>query len=216
MTMKTVFIISLLFGFASCSSSVEHTTQLLNRDTIAAPALIGQKCDSAAAGYYEKYGYVISRFYEEVDQSAMDVNEDGREDSLAIFSPLNRIPANDVCDSVEQTDRLLFIVVDGETFVYPNVIRNELGIAALGTEQIISNNGAGFALTYHMGQACFFEYDIHVGYDDEAFYVRQISLRSACPGDETKEKHYNFTDKKFLLTQYTRSMIDSLRTLNKM
>lgn len=212
--MKLRFIILILFG--SCLSPKDDAiTGIVKIDTIKPEVEIkSYECAYSFQGYFEKYGYVISNFYEELDYWFIDLDNDSLNDTLSILSPRNMVTPseNKICENEKKSNRLLLINKKGRKFLFYNVIRNEFGNATIGAEFIEKTNN-GFKLSYHKGQSCFLDYDINVSYFDDSFFIDSIKLRSGCPGDKEKIAIIKYSKQEFPLTNYKRTMIDSLKNL---
>lgn len=225
-----VFVITIFLLF-SCSEQPKQGAQLhIKRielqpgDTLSPknPIPNNQSCRSLAQGYFLRFGLIISNFYEIQESSLLDYNNDGFLDTFTIISPLSLIPTPEkggVCiwnnqDTIE--DRLLLIKSHfkkgSKVLIYPNVISNQATIAWQGYESV-EESPNGFQLHAVKGQGYVVEYFIRVVQHENSFYIREIKLACTAP---YREKTLNYKAREFPLENYSRSVIDSLRSVYDM
>lgn len=218
---RNILLMGFIFIFIYCKkTNVNSELRIINYDTIKYDIIIKDKqCYKLSEGYYKKYGFLISNFFEELNyEYKIDLNNDNIDnDTIVVLSPKNMtIPSeNQVCLNEEKGNRLLLIKIKDVCKIYKNVINNDFSSGTTGIE-LIEKTENGFKLQRHLGQSCFFDYEVYINYIKNDYYITQIVLRSGCPGDNDVEKKYEYVDCKFPLIDYRRTIIDSLRIKNKM
>ncbi|MGV3597366.1 MAG: hypothetical protein ACO1PI_05810 [Bacteroidota bacterium] len=177
--------------------------------------LVSKDCREKYPGYYKKCNIIISNFYEIVDSYNIDIDADDYADEVAILSPKSRIITrlDNICEEDTLSNRFLLIALKDTTYIFNNVIRNELGFASIGTEHI-EKIDSGFNMSYQFGQSCYFQYTINVRFIERNFYIDNIIIRKGCPGESDSTKEYQYSKYEILLSKYKRTMIDSLRNTN--
>lgn len=218
--MKNLIIIVILILVVSCKNNSPILAQNKEEvnDTIK-PKFLDKTslCYVNSLKFNNKFGYVISNFYDVSEEQTFDIDEDLKKDTIAILSPLNLVPAT-TCELRKNElidNRILIISMsNGKKFLFDNVISNELGIGTLGAE-FIKESKDGFILEKEIGQSCFFKYEIQIKYLSHNFYIQNILLSSGgCPNKKSDKKLIDYTNKKYLLKKYNRQTIDSLKSIN--
>ena len=215
--MKRILVILLVFQ--GCLSTKNNSTYEITKiDTLEPEIRIeNYNCAEKFAGYYNDYGYIISNFYEKIAYNVIDIDNDNVNDTLIILSPKNMIipSENIMCKDEKISNRILLVNKKGSKLIFKNVIRNKFGSGTIGSE-FIEKTDNGFKLAYHLGQACFFDYDINIIHFENNLFISSIKLRSGCPGEKEKIKLIKFSKKDFPLSSYKRTIIDSLKNSNHM
>lgn len=172
-------------------------------------------CLEISKGYYNKFGIVISNFYEVTKILSIDLNNDKKMDSLIILTPNSLIPSAEkggVCARKDTIDnrllvRILNIGNKRELSVFKNVISNNSSVAWDGCEDIkITKNG--FELVGRRGQGCIFQYNIYILNNMNRFYIDSIKFYSSC--SDKKEFKVNY-EKPLLLENFKKEIIDSIK-----
>lgn len=220
-----VFIALLFLAVLSCKKQDNIVRELKpsGLDTLKANYhLKSKECINFSKGYYEKYGILISNYYEENSSILFDFDNDGEKDVIAIFSPFTSIPMTDkfsTCfDKKNIDDRLLVFIKknrDGSKLykVYKNVVSNEISVAWEGAESLKFEKD-GFYLIGDKGQGCKIEYSIFFKKNNNNFQLKNIDFSFSCPNKLIEEKKYDFSKRNMMLDKYRKSIIDSLKSIN--
>ncbi len=208
--MKKIMLLLPLILLFCCTSKngkkFQNNKVDYNSDTIRySSSIINRECREKSIGFYNKYGFCISNFYEIVNVAFVDLDSNNTNDTIVILAPKNMlIPSENLeCSKEEKSDRLLLISMGKVRKVYDNVICNDFGNATVGIENIEPIK-SGFKLTNHIGQACFLDYEIHVKYYEKEFYIEKITSISNCPGGAEKVLNKNYKQEEFNLAEYDR------------
>lgn len=128
-----------------------------------------------------------------------------------MLAPKNMLIPSENIDCVNEikADRLLLIKVGSVRKNYSNLIRNNFGLGSIGME-FIEKTSAGFKLNNHLGQSCYLDYNLYIEYYKNDFYITEISAKSDCLGEGTKQKSIKYKLSDYNLSYYNRGVIDSL------
>ncbi len=216
----------LIFLFISCGKkNIEiESHELVSVDTINPEYKLpmNKSCNKISEGYYNRYGLVISNFFEVTRTLPIDLNNDKLIDTLAILTPLSLIPTAEkggVCFRKDTTEnRLLIGIYNFKNrqklyFNYPNVIANTSSSAWGGCEKMAIDKN-GFVLKGYRGQGCVFDYNIYVLVENKELYIDSIRLNSSC--SKQKSLLLNYKGKSLKLSDFNRKVIDSIKEAESM
>lgn len=206
------YSIILIILISSCVKNTKKVNSIVDKADTVRPIVdysyFNKECTKKFDGYFYNLGYVISNYYEIIEQTG--INES---DTIFILSPIILTPtASDCRDESKEivNNRLLVACMSGRNKIYHNVISNKIGQASSGCESIESTKN-GFILTKSSGQSCDFSYKIFISIEKNDLVIDSIGLSSSCPNDRKKQKIINYVKKDFSLSKYNRNVIDSLR-----
>jgi hypothetical protein len=209
--MKLFFLCVVVSLCAACVNNSKKNINNANVDSIkpkfrSTNSFINKQINT----YYSKYGICISKYYSDINFVSIDINHDMIRDTLIILSPIGLLPNENLDDIVEdKNNRLLLIKLKNKLYVYDNIISNEWGLGSTGAESV-EKSEEGFKLTNHLGQACFFDYEIYIDFINNNFFISKVSTRSGCPGEKEKNNTITYEKGKYNLSNYNRLVIDSL------
>ena len=209
--------ISLLVLVLGCSQPQETLERIEPKSSP-----VNESCLEQAKGYYQRFGYSVSNYFEFTSVESKDLNGDGVTDSIAILSPLELLPEFETCHK-QPTDtaesRLLLVNLmnpDGsvsQRFRYDKVISNEpTSLTKSGSEYIdVSTEQPGLTLYQDYGQGCYAQYYIHIDYlnKERDFEIDSIVFKNFCPGSDTVEhvEQYSIKARPFYLKDYSRELV---------
>ncbi|MGN6494495.1 MAG: hypothetical protein ACTHLE_21060 [Agriterribacter sp.] len=206
------FFIAVIISSCSTSSHKAERNNKISADTIKPGFKIqNQECQSLSTGFFIKCGFIVSSFYEVIDEQTFDVDHNGIADSLASISPKNMLLPSvyPYCRNEKKGNRILLVLIGTFRGSYDNVIRNEPGIATVGTEQI-EKSISGFKLTYQKGQSCFFNYEISVNFYNNNLFVDSIAASAGCPAEKERSSLLKYSKGELPLKSFTRTAVSTL------
>ena len=171
-----------------------------------------------ASGYNDFHGCIISDIYNIVDTCCLESGDEKNTATyhLAILSP-------DYLDGGWNlySDRVLLIRKGNDTFIYDNVISNEIYDAAPCERFLIpsedENDGTfnrlcDFELEFSGGQGYIVEWNIGIRILDDKLYVVGLKIGEHNPSiTYAKNVAFEYDERAFPLDKFERSMIDTVR-----
>jgi hypothetical protein len=212
--MKAYILPLIYVALLSCLTTSQRGEIVIqsNSDTLMPDFdILNLECQEVSNGFFRKYGFTVSNFFEVVTEEIFDVNNDGIKDSIAILSPKNLLLPSlyPFCQNEGKGNRILLVRFKDFRASYKTLIRNETGIATLGIEQI-EKADSGFNLTYQKGQSCFFSYKISISFYDRNLFIDSIKASAGCPGEKVRDTLLKYSKSEFLLENFNRTKIDSI------
>jgi hypothetical protein len=211
-------IVGLLLGGMGCS---QPGVILLERIEPSATMLTG-RCLEQSIGYYQRFGYSVSKYFVFTHVEAKDLNGDGIADSIAILSPLELLPDYEICHKtkLEKVENRLLLVninnINGsvsQKYRFDNVVSNEpTSRIKSGSEYIdVTLDNSGFVLYQDFGQGCYAQYYIYIHYlgNENQLEIGSIVFKTYCPGIDSLEQieEYLFESHLFFLKDYDREFV---------
>ena len=224
--MKTAIIIIIiitLFFLISCDNH-ESKVEKLNYDTLVTDSKTDNiKCLKSTKGFKNRFGIVLPKYFVVNNYISIDVNKDGKQDTIAVLTPSSFIPENvrKLCDTINVENRLLvkFININNvksKIEIYPKIISNEISTAWGGYEKLKKINHNAFVLNGDRGQGCKFKYSIYMSVNSGKIYADSINFLSFCPnGSNNKTKTFIFKNRQ-PIKKFDRKIIDSLKLVYDM
>ncbi|GEM56336.1 hypothetical protein B0A58_09810 [Flavobacterium branchiophilum NBRC 15030 = ATCC 35035] len=219
--MKTSIIIILLFCLISSCNHKKNKLTNQSLDTLITVKSENINCLKGTKGFVKKFGMVIPRYFELIDYISIDINDDGKQDTIAVLSPSSFIPINvrEVCDTINVENRLLVNFtninnIKSKATIFPDIISNDISAAWGGYETLKNIKKNVFALQGDTGQGCKFKYNIYMSIIKKNIYVDSLNFISYCPGNDLsyRTKTYNFK-KKLEIKYFNRKKLDSLKSI---
>lgn len=217
--MNKVLIFIYLFVFTlGCSQRKEQFERLEPKHKVTA----NDDCLNQSNGYYNRFGYNISNYFEFTAIEAKDLDNNGIVDSIAILSPLELLPEFEICHKQKEDfieNRLLLVNLmnaDGteyKKFRFDNVISNEPTQTIKSGEEYIEilEDFSGFILYQDYGQGCYAQYYIYINYSisKEDFEIESIIFKNFCPGVDAEEntEKYLIEHRPYYLKEYKREIL---------
>lgn len=168
-------------------------------------------CSKLSIEFFNKAGINISKYYEIIDETQIDIDKDKIFDSLIVLSPVGKMPSNEFCSREKEANRVLLIKMKNVVYLFDNIIWNKWGIGAHNADNIeeACSEKSAFSLVNYFGQSCFFEYRLCVSLSQSRFVIDSILLRTGCEGKEVTKTIDDF-NKPFYIENYRTNIIDSL------
>jgi len=217
--MNKVLIFIHLFALTlGCSLNQEQLERIEPKHKLIA----NDDCLNQSKGYFNRFGYSISNYFELTFTEAKDLDNNGVVDSIAILSPLELLPEFEFCHKQKESfveNRLLLVNLmnaDGtiyKKFRFDNVISNEPTQAIKSGEEYIEviEGFPGFVLYQDYGQGCYAQYYIYINYSLKGndFEIDSITFKNFCPGVDTEEniEKYLIESRPFYLKEYERELL---------
>ena len=209
------YLLALILGCSQRQEPLEHIEPK-------SELITNNNCLNQSKGYYNRFGYNISNYFEFSAVEAKDLDNNGVIDSIGILSPLELLPEFDFChkQTAGFTENRLLLVnlmsTDGtilKKYKYDNVVSNRPTQTIKKGEEYIdaSDEQTGFVLFQDFGQGCYVQYYLYINYfsEESDFIIDSLLFKSACPIDtiETTIKH-QIERSPFYLKEYNRSILD--------
>ena len=218
--MKSTYLIITLFIFLlSCKENQNAiSSKNILVDSIKPPnkIIIKQNCINKTKGYYERFGLIISNFYQPIRTSSIDFNNDGENDTIAIMKPFYMQQNEYKCfSSKTDSDNILVFaktIKNKSVFFkkYSKVI--SLKDENLGIEDIESKTN-GFTINGDWGHSNKLFSSVYVSYKNNDFYVDSLKIESW--GIHQYNRTYKYDNLAYPLSKYKREVIDSLQSVNE-
>uniref|UniRef100_UPI00404A54AF hypothetical protein n=2 Tax=Flavobacterium sp. TaxID=239 RepID=UPI00404A54AF len=225
MKFRNLILIIFLFLF-SCNlknkSKRLKTNEAISlaKDTLHPLTNISDSCKYLMIGYENKFGYVVSKYYEVKSILPFNINDDKLYDTLVVLSPASLTLDSKGFYVCNEDNRILVEFINQNNKIskigkiYNNVISNQISRGWGGYENLKSLGNNSFVLEASKGQSCIFEYEIFVLNKKNELYVDSIRLNSSC--SINRKLLVKFGTDSMKLSSFNRKMIDSIKLENDM
>ena len=218
--MKSTYLIFALFIiFSSCKENQKAlSSNKILLDSIKCPKdiIIKENCVHKTKGYYERFGLIISNYYNTIETNTTDYDKDGYLDTIAIIKPFYKVQSEYQCyPSESNSDNILVIIKTVKTKnVFFKKFTKVLSIKDenLGIEDIESNVN-GFVISGDWGHSNKLFSSVYVSYKKNDFYVDSLKIESL--GIHQYNRTYKYDNLAYPLSKYKREVIDSLQSVNE-
>ena len=124
--------------------------------------------------------------------------------SVAIYYEYNLF---DGFMDINTLHRELVVWISGKSYIFSDVFDDNL----LNVEYLERTSNNGFLIGKERGQACKFDYQIHIELIKNRICVRKISLRSKCPVMKERKRTIKFKKNKCPLMSFDINIIETYK-----
>lgn len=204
--MKNIIVILVFLIISSCISK-ERSSQGTDKDAALDTVKfidvkaenISSHCSSVVAGYYIKFGVLISNYYILMDSLSVDLNGDKYADTVVILSPKSLEPVESKCDfSFDPKPKRLLVEIikngDGESKIrgiYSNVISDIGGVLSHYTGIFTTKDG--FKVIHEAGANYSWSYSTEFSTIKNHLTIKSIS-KTCSYGDKADSLIYRYNE----------------------